>query len=106
MDTPTLLGYITLDTKVRIFNDLRAEIQGEAEECIFDLLSMAEWTDFSNLYGKETTSACSDNGRYWLGGMAYYAHVLEMSNVRHNPIKMVTAENIDELVLNAYAMIK
>lgn len=105
MDTPTLLGYITFDTKVRIFNGLRAEIGGEAEEGIFDLLSMADWTDFSNLYGKETTSACSDRGRYWLGGISYYAHVLEIDGTRNKPIKMVTDENIDELVINAYSMI-
>lgn len=105
MDTPTLLNYITLPTKVRIFNDLKAEVDGEVEESIFDLLSMADWTDFSNLYGKETTSACSDKGRYWLGGTSYYAHVLEIDGTRNKPIKMVTDENIDELTINAYSVI-
>lgn len=106
MDTPTLLNYITLPTKVRIFNDLRAEIGGEAEEGIFDLQEMADYMDFESLYGKDTAKACFDRGRYWLAGNAFYAHVLDITMTRNNPIAMVTNENINKMILNAYSMVE
>lgn len=87
---------LTFEEKAELLKAVMNHITDPDDETVFDFSNSGDTAFLSSLYGSQTLQRWEGKGvKYMIAGNYYYANELDKTEIRINPVVVLTPSNID-----------